>query len=151
VFLFGGAAVLMGIIHFHSFIAINSRFSTSRSVGEAMIIAVLELNLAPIASNLPAVQSIWFKKSNDRKTEALSKVQYGGKKANTTQGLNTGRLRQTHEMSRISNVAGDSPLSGSQEELWRNISYENGNKANVPCRQKNIVIGHEDLTDIDLA
>jgi hypothetical protein len=151
VFMFGGAAVLMSIIRFHSFIAINSMFNTSRGVGETMIIAALELNLAAIASNLPAIRSIWVKRSKDRKTEALSNAQYGSRTANTHQGLNTGRLRQTHEMSRVSNLMRDSPLSSLQEELWRDVSHEHINKANVPCQQEGTVTGHENLMDVDLA
>jgi hypothetical protein len=92
VFLFGGTAVLMGIILSHSFIAINSIFNTSRGLGQTMIIAALELNLAAIASNLPAIRLIWGKRSNDRKAEALSNALHCSRTSNTNQGPNTGRL-----------------------------------------------------------
>jgi hypothetical protein len=151
VFLFGASAVFMSIIRFHSLIAINSIFNTSRGVGETMIIAALELNLAAIAANLPAIRSIWVKRSNDRKSEAMSNGQYGSRTVCTTQDHGTGRPRHTLEMSRLSNAPRDPPLSGSQEELWRSISRENAGTKEVPCQQKRIITGHERLTDVDMS
>jgi hypothetical protein len=151
VFLFGASAVFMSIIRFHSLIAINSIFNTSRGVGETMIIAALELNLAAIAANLPAIRSIWVKMSNDRKSEAISNGQYGSRTVRSTQDHDIGRPRHTLEMSRLSNAPRDSPLSGSQEELWRSISRENAGTEEVPCQQKRIITGREHLTDVDMS
>jgi hypothetical protein len=146
VFSFGAGSVIMSLIRHHSLFKLIKISSTSRGVGEAIIVVALELNLAAIAVNLPAVRSIWVKKSRDRKTEALSKYGSATGRTQTVDTLGTGRPRHVHEMNQLPDPARDSPLSESQEELWRNI--ENAN-ANVPCQHKK-VSRHEQLTTVEL-
>jgi hypothetical protein len=131
VFSFGTGSVIMSIIRHHALLRIINIKTVSRGLGEVVIIIALEVNLAVIAVNLPAIRSIWVKREQDHKEEALS-----GKYSGTTtrsqnarsQTINTslgaGRPRERHEMIQLSNTARDSPLSDSQEELWRTI--ENG-------------------------
>ncbi|KAF2830397.1 hypothetical protein CC86DRAFT_261262, partial [Ophiobolus disseminans] len=66
VFAFGGASVIMGAIRFHTLLALLSYPKTSHGFGETIIVIALELNLAAIAVNLPAVRSFWVK-SNGHK------------------------------------------------------------------------------------
>jgi hypothetical protein len=148
VFSFGAGSVIMSIIRHHALLRIIDIKTTSRGLGEVVIIIALELNLAAIAVNLPAIRSIWVKRSQDRKKKTLS-----GKYGDTTarsQTINTsvgaGRPRERHEMIQFSNTARDSPLSDSQEELWRTI--ENGT-AEVPCHHKT-VSKHEQFTTVQL-
>jgi hypothetical protein len=111
----------MNIIRHHALLRIIKIKTISRGLGEVLIIIALELNLAVIAVNLPAIRSIWVKREQDRKKEVLS-----GKYSGTTtrsqtarsQTINTslgaGRPRERHEMIQLSNTARDSPLSDSQ-------------------------------------
>lgn len=65
VFAFGGISVLLGVIRFHSLwklVDLNPQ-ETAGGVGEVLIIAALELNVAAIAVNLPALRSIYVKYS----------------------------------------------------------------------------------------
>ena len=63
VFAFGGISVILSMIRFHSLIKLISLdpLSTAHGVGEIMIVASLELNVAAIAVNLPAIRSIYVK------------------------------------------------------------------------------------------
>jgi hypothetical protein len=146
VFSFGAGSVIMSLIRHHSLLKLIDIHTTSRGVGEAIIVVALELNLAAIAVNLPAIRSIWVKRSKDRKTEAMSKYASATGRTQTIDTHDKGRPRQAHEMSQLSNRVRDSPLSDSQEELWRNI--ENAN-ANVPCQHKK-VSRHEQFTKVEL-
>ncbi|KAF2025770.1 hypothetical protein EK21DRAFT_103697 [Setomelanomma holmii] len=114
VFAFGGAAVIMGIIRFHSLLALKSIMNTSRGIGEIVIVAALELNLATTGVNLPAIRSIWIKKSKDRKIGAISTGQYGNKKGYTSDSGGSGRPKQMYELSLVSNP--------SRCEVWKSIS-----------------------------
>ncbi|KAK3214909.1 hypothetical protein GRF29_19g1663200 [Pseudopithomyces chartarum] len=61
VFAFGGISVILSMIRFHSLlklISLNPQ-ETAKGVGEVMIVAALELNVAVIAVNLPAIRSIY--------------------------------------------------------------------------------------------
>ncbi|KAL5371788.1 hypothetical protein PMIN06_012021 [Paraphaeosphaeria minitans] len=63
VFAFGGISVILGVIRFHSLwklIDLNPE-QTAKGVGEVLIVAALELNVAAIAVNLPAIRSIYVK------------------------------------------------------------------------------------------
>lgn len=63
VFAFGGISVILGVIRFHSLwklVDLNPK-QTARGVGEVLIVAALELNVAAIAVNLPAIRSIYVK------------------------------------------------------------------------------------------
>jgi uncharacterized membrane protein YhaH (DUF805 family) len=146
VFSFGAGSVIMSIIRHHSLLRIINIQTTSSGLGEVLIVVALEINLAAIAVNLPAIRSIWVKRSHDRKKEMLA-GKYGGTTARsqTVDTLGPGRPRQMHEMSQLSNTARDSPLSDSQEELWRTI--ENAD-ANVPCQHKK-VSRHEQFTTVE--
>lgn len=63
VFAFGGISVILSMIRFHSLlklISLNPQ-ETAKGVGEVMIVAALELNVAVIAVNLPAIRSIYVR------------------------------------------------------------------------------------------
>lgn len=157
IFLFGAASVFMSLIRFHAVERLLNYRTTSDGVVETIIVVALELNLAAIAVNLPAIRAIWVKRKNDRKAAALSSGQYSktqGSLATTTTSPTTPRMAQEGhimkatrmEMSSYPNPLRDSPLSDSQEELWRNIDNPNGE---VPTRQKT-VNKNERFTSIDL-
>lgn len=120
VFAFGGAAVIMGLIRFHSLIAVQSLFSTSRGVGELAIAAALELNLATIAVNLPALRSIWIKNSSNESTShGSSHFQSGGNKHKSTASKCSKRAPESRELTQVSKTAPNNPVNTeSQEELW---------------------------------
>jgi hypothetical protein len=147
VFSFGAGSVIMSIIRHHSLLRIINIQTTSSGLGEVLIVVALEINLAAIAVNLPAIRSIWVKRSHDRKKEMLA-GKYGGTTARsqTVDTLGPGRPRQMHEMSQLSNTARDSPLSDSQEDLWRTTENADGN---VPCQHKK-VSRHEQFTTVEL-
>jgi hypothetical protein len=153
VFSFGAGSVIMSIIRHHALLRIIDIKTTSRGLGEVIIVIALELNLAAIAVNLPAIRSIWVKRSQDRKKETLP-GKYGGTTPRSqnarSQIINTslgaGRPRERHEMIQLSNTARDSPLSDSQEELWRTIENET---AELPCHHKT-VSRHEQFTTVQL-
>jgi hypothetical protein len=149
VFLFGAGSVIMSILRFHSVLKLLDISNTSRGVGEIIIVVALELNLAAIAVNLPAIRSIWVKKAKDRASASLSNDQYSSKSrkgpsTNTT--LGSARPRATHEMTPLSSPVRDSPLSDSQEKLWRNIESADGD---IPCQHKTIS-RHEQFTSVEL-
>ncbi|RMZ74484.1 integral membrane [Pyrenophora seminiperda CCB06] len=73
VFLFGGGAVIMSIIRFHSVVFVQSLNNTSKNIGEVMIVVALELNLAAIAVNLPAIRAIWVHRQTGPKGVTGSK------------------------------------------------------------------------------
>jgi hypothetical protein len=78
VFLFGGASVLMSIIRFHSLANILKSLNVaSRYFGEIIIVAALELNLATIAVNLPAMRSIWVKGHGSQRSAVSSGARNG--------------------------------------------------------------------------
>jgi hypothetical protein len=152
VFAFGAGSVIMGILRFHSVLKLISINNTSDGVGETIIVVALELNLAAIAVNLPAIRSIFVKRSNARREATLTNAGYGTSKskmstAQSTSRLDTSRPRHMHEMSQLPNPLRDSPLSDSQEELWRTIEDANGD---VPM-QKKTVSRHEQFTTVDLS
>lgn len=63
VFAFGGLSVILSIIRFHpllKLVHLDPRV-TAKGVGEVIIVASLELNVAAIAVNLPAIRSIYVK------------------------------------------------------------------------------------------
>ncbi|KAF1911462.1 hypothetical protein BDU57DRAFT_461805 [Ampelomyces quisqualis] len=157
VFLFGGGAVIMGILRFHPVVKLLAISSTSSGVGEIIIIVALELNLAALAVNLPAIRSIYVKRANDRKnlnsrlTNGGAKYGSGSKPGGESQTVSNvgGRPRDAHEMRQLQeNPLRDSPLSDSQEELWRNI--ENAGE-NIPTRHKTISSRHEQFSTVDLS
>ncbi|KAL1610527.1 hypothetical protein SLS60_002196 [Paraconiothyrium brasiliense] len=63
VFAFGGISVILGVIRFHSLLKLVdlNPHVTAKGVGEVIIVAALELNVAAIAVNLPAIRSIYVK------------------------------------------------------------------------------------------
>jgi hypothetical protein len=133
VFLFGAGSVIMSILRFHSVLKLLDISNTSRGVGEIIIVVALELNLAAIAVNLPAIRSIWVKKAKDRASASLSNDQYSSKSRkglSTNNTIGSARPRATYEMTQLSSPVRDSPLSDSQEKLWRNIESADGE---VPC------------------
>ncbi|KAH7396962.1 hypothetical protein DE146DRAFT_614940 [Phaeosphaeria sp. MPI-PUGE-AT-0046c] len=159
VFLFGAASVLMSLIRFHSVQRLLNLQTTSDGVGEIIIVVALELNLAAIAVNLPAIRAIWVKRKNDRRAAVLSSDQYsktGGSLGTTTTAPTIPRLARDEqivkatriEMTSYPNPLRDSPLSGSQEELWRNIDTPNDN---VPTRHRTINGGNERFSSINLS
>lgn len=159
VFLFGAASVSMSLIRFHSVQRLLNFQTTSDGVGEIIIVVALELNLAAIAVNLPAIRAIWVRSKNNRRAAALSSGQYSktqGSLATTTAAPTTPRLAQEAqiikatriEMSSYPNPLRDSPLSGSQEELWRNIDTVNDN---IPTRHKTVNGKNERFTSIELS
>jgi hypothetical protein len=58
-FAIGGAAVLLGFIHFRSLHVIMSGTDTSKAIGETMIISSLAMSLAVVALNLPSMRILW--------------------------------------------------------------------------------------------
>jgi hypothetical protein len=147
VFLFGAGSVIMGIVRFHSVLKLLQISNTSHGVGETMIVVALELNLAAIAVNLPAIRSIWVKRSKDRSSATLTN-QYGSKsrKGLSSNTFGSARPRTTLEMNQMASPVRDSPLSDSQEELWRNIESSDGD---VPCQHKTIS-SHNQFTSVEL-
>ncbi|KAI8935591.1 hypothetical protein NX059_008158 [Plenodomus lindquistii] len=125
VFAFGAGAVIMGLIRFHSLIALQRIFGTTSAIGEIMITAALELNLATIAVNLPSIRSIWVKKSAERgsKSARSSGNHSGSSKARSyTVSRGSKRATESRELSRISKstTLPSSPrLTESQEELCK--------------------------------
>jgi hypothetical protein len=112
--------------------------NTSNGVGETIIVVALELNLAAIAVNLPAIRAIVVKRSNARREATLPNGGYGTSKSETktSQSMNrldTSRPRQVYEMSQLSNPLSDSPLLDNQDELWRTIEDANGD---APYRRR---------------
>ncbi|KAF2853039.1 hypothetical protein T440DRAFT_497058 [Plenodomus tracheiphilus IPT5] len=123
VFAFGGAAVIMGLIRFHSLIAVQSLFHTSSGIGEIIIVAALELNLAIIAVNLPAIRSIWVKRSAEgsRRTRPAGHHSGVNEARSYTTSRGSKRATESREMSRISKTTlpSTSVTTESREELWR--------------------------------
>jgi len=122
VFAFGGAAVIMGLIRFHSLVAVQSLFETSRGIGEIIIVAALELNLATIAVNLPAIRSIWIRNSSNQSTSRGSSHIHSNShhhKSNIT-SMNSNRAQESRELANFSKPTTNSLVNTeSQEELWR--------------------------------
>jgi hypothetical protein len=157
VFLFGAGAVIMGLVRFHPIVRLLAVSSTSSGVGEIIIIVALELNLAALAVNLPAIRSIYVKRANDRKNlnsrltnggAAYGNGSKGGRKPQTVSNVG-GRPRDTHEMRQMeANPLRDSPLSDSREKLWRNI--ENAGE-HIPTRHKTVSSRHEQFSSVDLS
>lgn len=152
VFAFGAGSVIMGIFRFHSVLKLISINNTSDGVGETIIVVALELNLAAIAVNLPSIRSIFVKRSNARREATLTNGGYGGSKSKTktaqsTTRLDTSRPRHVHDMSQLGNPMRDSPLSDSQEELWRTIEDANGDV----LTQKKTMSRHEQFTTVYLS
>jgi hypothetical protein len=152
VFVFGAGSVIMGILRFHSVLKLISINDTSDGVGETIIVVALELNLAAIAVNLPAIRSIFVKRSNARREATLTNGGYGISKSKmetvqSTNRLDTSRPTRVHEMSQLSGPLRDSPLSDSREELWRTIEDANGY---LPLQKKK-VSRHEQFTTVDLS
>jgi hypothetical protein len=110
VFAFGGASVIMGAIRFHTLLALLSYFTTSHGFGETIIVTALELNLAIIAVNLPSRRSLWVKKSNDRKAQTEYTNQSGTATRKTANGVGTGQIRTTTQVSMVSRPIKATPL-----------------------------------------
>lgn len=125
VFAFGGAAVIMGLIRFHSLRGMQSLFDTSRSIGEIIIVAALELNLAVIAVNLPAIRSIWIKRSSNQSTSrSLPRIQTNSRKSNTA-SKNSNRTLEPLELENFSKITMNSPVSTeSQVGLWEGVEAQ---------------------------
>jgi hypothetical protein len=162
VFAFGAGSVIMGILRFHSVLRLISIKNTSHGVGETLIVVALELNLAAIAVNLPAIRSISVKRSNKRREKAtLTNGGYGGSKSRTKTMQSANRLdalraidtvqgKNTHEMGQVSSPLRPLPPSDSQEELWRNIENVNGNVTTQKKKKKKKMSRHEHYTTVDL-
>jgi len=147
VFAFGAGSVILGILRFHSVLKLLSINNTSNGVGETIIVVSLELNLAAIAVNLPAIRSIFVKRSNARREATLTN---GGSRSRPMQSANrplTLRTKEAHEMSQLSSPVRPSPLSDSQEQLWRNIEHAN---VELPTQKKKMS-RHEQYTTVDLS
>ena len=145
VFAFGGASVIMGAIRFHTLLALLSLFNTSHGFGETIIVIALELNLATIAVNLPAVRTIWVRKSNDRKTQTGYTGDYGTTKRQTTNGLGTGRIRTTHELSQISRPIREWPLKEEKDTGFETVELSGPSSANstAPAQRHVPIVGQK--------
>jgi hypothetical protein len=110
VFAFGGASVIMGAIRFHTLLALLSYFNTSHGFGETIVVIALELNLAIIAVNLPSMRFLWVKKSNDRKTQTGYTNQSNTATRKTANGVGTGQIRTTTQVSMVSRPIQATPL-----------------------------------------
>ncbi|KAH3904394.1 hypothetical protein HBI56_232140 [Parastagonospora nodorum] len=147
VFAFGAGSVILGILRFHSVLKLLSINRTSNGVGETIIVVALELSLAAIAVNLPAIRSIFVKRSNARREATLTN---GGSRSRPVQNVHRPlalRTKDAHEMSQLSSPARPSPLSDSREELWRNIEHAN---VDMPTQKKKMS-RHEQYTTVDLS
>lgn len=146
VFAFGAGSVILGVLRFHSVLKLLSINNTSNGVGETIIIVALELNLAAIAVNMPAIRSIFVKRSNARREATLPN---GGSRSRPMQSAYrplTLRTKEAHEMSQLSSPVKLSPLSDSQEQLRRNIEHAN---VELPTQKK--MSRHEQYTTVDLS
>ncbi|KAL5113675.1 hypothetical protein ACEQ8H_008462 [Pleosporales sp. CAS-2024a] len=135
VFAFGAGSVIMGILRFHGVLRLLSLTETSSGVGETIIEVALELNLAAIAVNLPAIRSIFVKRASKRREATLA----SNSKSRTNNTPSARHIGVTQEMSQLSSPARQVPLSDSQEALWRRIECVGGEVTT----QKKMLSRHE--------
>ena len=91
VFAFGGISVILSMIRFHSLLRLISLnpLETADGVGEIMIVAALELNVAAIAVNLPAIRSIYVKYSKKHAAARSGGMSSGGISRSQTYTVST--------------------------------------------------------------
>ncbi|KAF2645134.1 hypothetical protein P280DRAFT_390538 [Massarina eburnea CBS 473.64] len=122
VFSFGISALLVGLVRFHSLISLNSNTNTSHGVGEMMIVAALEFNLATLAVNLPAMKCLWLKIQNKSSFES-STGPTAGTPLQQGYGLSTiGKKKQKSKMNDLGTITRlEQGVQGSEseEELWK--------------------------------
>ncbi|KAL1596517.1 hypothetical protein SLS60_009164 [Paraconiothyrium brasiliense] len=123
VFTFGTSALIVGLVRFHSLLSLNDFTNTAYGVGEMLIVAALEFNLAVVALNLPAMKCLYLQmmgrdtmggSSGPSNTPDGNKGVYGlsslGRKA---------QKQKLDDMGTITRLEQNALCTESEEELWK--------------------------------